>query len=173
MPGNPTYLRYRQIRRTDNLDDQQTPTAIEGANAASTTQEDYQVYALSQVKRVIFGSKPGNWYKNFAGDGILDLAELTRRAGARRYGVALVGVRDGSNRTFTLPDKFLIDPQSGITIEVFHNGRRLQGGMMSDPRVADFYPIESGGPGTGYDTIFLLTFGPSIKSNLIADYTVP
>lgn len=171
MPGNPNYLRYRQIRRTDNLDDQQLPPAIQGANGASTTQEDYQVFVLSQVKRIIFGADPGHWYTNFGAAGILDLAEITRQFKLPRYGVSLLGVKNSSNRTFTTPEKFLIDPQEGITLQVFHNGRRLQGGLVADPRIADFYPAESGGPGTGFDTIFLLTFSPSVKSNLIADYT--
>jgi len=73
----------------------------------------------------------------------------------------LLGVKDGVNRVFTTPYHF--DP---IAISAYHNGRKmfLSGG--------EFTISESGGPGTGYDTITFLTFAPIPKSVLSASYVI-
>lgn len=171
-----TYVRYRQVRRADNTDDQQGSAAILGALTSSTTQEDLQVFYLSRLRQVIFGNAAGthHWYEDFLGEGILSLKDLSASAGSVhvRTGVALVGPRDGSNRVFrTTPDKFVHDPTgTGRTIEVWHNGRRLIWTSNGDPSQSDFTVSESGGVGTGFDTITLLTFAPVGKSVLVADY---
>ena len=61
---------------------------------------------------------------------------------------------------------------NGLSLDVFHNGRRLAEAVSADPRQGDFYCVESGGIGTGFDTIVLLTFAPSVRSILVADYQV-
>jgi hypothetical protein len=64
-----------------------------------------------------------------------------------RIGIALIGVKDGTNPTFTTPTKFY--QTANLKVAVFWNGRRLRVGV-------DFNALESGGAGTGYDTVQLL-----------------
>lgn len=169
MPG-PTRVRYRRIRVADKLDDQQSAAAIVGALASSMTEEDLQVFFLSRLREVIFGP-PGagpvqHWYDDFAAQGILPLISV----GKRKTGVGLVGPQDGSNRTFVTPDKFV--RANSLSIDVFHNGRRLVEAPSPDVRLGDFFCTESLGPGTGYDTVNLLGFSPVGRSVLVSDYQV-
>lgn len=173
-----TYIRYRQIRLADNLADQASPAQITGALTNSVTQEDLQYYFLSRLNQVIFGAAYGShhWYEDFLAEGILSLADLSASLAPVkvRTGIALIGPMDGMNRIFrTTPDYFVHDPSgTGRDIEVWHNGRRLILTEIADPSTGDFIPSESGGVGTGYDTITLLTFAPVGKSTLVADYTI-
>lgn len=82
-----------------------------------------------------------------------------------KQGVELIGVKDNHNRVFTTPDYFINGSFGGNDFRVLlrHNGRVL----IPD---CDFSVSESGGVGTGYDTITLLTFAPNTKSELYADY---
>lgn len=176
MAGH-TYERYRQIRRADNVDDQQGSPAILNAIPNSVTQEDYQVFYLSRLRQVIFGNDPGphHWYEDFLGEGILSLKDLSANlAPVVRKGFPFVGPRDGNNRVFrTTPLKFVHDlAGSGQTIEVWHNGRRLIQTAASDPGQGDYTVSESGGVGTGFDTITLLTFAPVGASMLVSDFLV-
>lgn len=86
-----------------------------------------------------------------------------------REGVELVGVKNGANRTYTVPapDKFLdgVLEENEFSINVFHNGnRRIKN--------VDFIISESGGSGTGFDTVEFISFTPSPKSKIIANYFV-
>lgn len=58
-------VRYREVRVADALSDQLDASAIQAANATSVTQEDYQQFLLSQVKRIIHGDRTGHWYDDF------------------------------------------------------------------------------------------------------------
>jgi hypothetical protein len=80
--------------------------------------------------------------------------------------IELIGVKNSSNRTFTTPDKFINGTfgNNDFRILIRHNGRDLVEGI-------DYSVSESGGPGTGYDTI-TLTFSPKKRSVLVADYVV-
>lgn len=82
---------------------------------------------------------------------------------ADRYRVSqvLAGVVDGANLTFTTPDKFTHNLPF-FTIAVYYNGVRLT--LLDDYTLA-----ESGGPGTGYDTV-ILEFAPLPKDRIFADY---
>lgn len=84
-----------------------------------------------------------------------------------RENVSLLGIRNGINRIFMTPEKFLNGNYMGSTysIKIRHNGRGL------DPDL-DYDISESGGPGTGYDTIFFKSFTPSLFNSILADYTV-
>lgn len=87
-----------------------------------------------------------------------------------RQNVQLVGVLNGSNRSFIIPngEKFIngtLD-EDEFRIIIDHNGRRLVENI-------DYVISESGGAGTGFDTIELISFTPRSKSKLIADYVVP
>ena len=173
-----TLPRYRQIRRADNVDDQEDATAILGALPSSVTQEDLQAYFLSRLREVIFGADPGkHWYDDFEAQGILSLKELSAASPATapvRTGFEMVGPKDAFNRVFrTTPLKFVHDPSvSGKTISVWHNGRRLIHTPNGDPAKGDYTVSESGGFGSGYDTINLLTFAPVGRSSLVADFHI-
>lgn len=82
-----------------------------------------------------------------------------------RQDQALVGVKDGSNDTYTTPGKYLLT--ANLSITVVWNGRRLARGV-------DFDALESGGAGTGYDTVKLLWSAgellPRAGDELVADY---
>jgi len=77
----------------------------------------------------------------------------------------LVGATNGVNGTFTLPngDK-AINQEPGAKIKVYYNGQRLHEGLLND-----FVVAESGGVGTGYDTVNLF-FAPLAGDLLTADY---
>lgn len=78
---------------------------------------------------------------------------------------SLIGFYDGANRVYETPEKFLPE-----TLRVYHNGRRLKLASSPNPTYGDYYPSESGGVGTGYNTITILTFSPVQVSRLWADY---
>jgi len=93
------------------------------------------------------------------------LLQVKRIPGPVRTGVALIGLIDGANQVFTTPD-FFVHESGGRSIQVYYNGQRL-----FDPD--DYVPSESGGPGTGYDTVTLQ--GPKPPKNLDriwADYVI-
>jgi len=163
--AGPTLARYEVIRIADNLDDQKTAAQIKLAIPSSITEEDYQIFFLSRLREIIFGNGTEHWYDDFQAAGIRPLRQLSQR----RFQVQLVGSKDGVNRIFTTPEKFMHDPTIGLTIDVWHNGRRLMQGL--NPSVGDYSVSESGGLGTGFDTINLYTFAPIERSCLVADYT--
>lgn len=82
-------------------------------------------------------------------------------ASKHRFGVALAGAVNGVNVTFTTPEKFRHDPPRA-QISLYFNGQRV---FVGD----DFTISESGGPGTGYDTVTTL-FAPVPGDKLWADY---
>lgn len=98
-------------------------------------------------------------------DGLAATGTGTSRAFLHKVGVGLLGVKDGSNRTFTTPDIFINENRSGdlLTISIFHDGNRL----VEDD---EYVLAESGGAGTGFDTVIITAFKPKSKSTLIANY---
>lgn len=94
-----------------------------------------------------------------------------------RQNVPLVGTFDGANRIFTIPnsEKFVNGSISSGTaflnhefrILIRHNGRGLVESV-------DYLVSESGGTGTGYDTIIFISLTPRVRDSgtLIADYVV-
>lgn len=86
---------------------------------------------------------------------------------ARREEIGLIGLRDGINRTFFTPEKFINGSYHSnvFHIEVHHNGRELYENI-------DYTIGESGGPATGYDTINFVSLTPSPQSLLFANYYV-
>lgn len=82
-----------------------------------------------------------------------------------RYRAAqgLVGPKDGLNATFTTPglEKY-VHNLPFLDISVYYNGIRLS-------LLDDYMVVESGGPGTGYDTI-IMTTPPLSNDHLSADY---
>jgi hypothetical protein len=165
--GGPSRIRDRRVRLADNLADNKSPGQIQLAIPSSITEEDYQVFFLSRMREIIFGFDPSHhWYDNFEAMGILPLIALS----LRKTGIYLVGPLNGANRIYTTPDKFV--HANGLSIDVFHNGRRLAETSTPNVQAGEFFCSESGGPGTGFDTINLLTFAPVTTSVLVSDYQV-
>ena len=77
----------------------------------------------------------------------------------------LIGATNGFNLTFILPngDK-AINQEPGAKIKIYYNGQRLHEGGINDFTIA-----ESGGAGTGFDTVTLL-FAPQSGDLISADY---
>lgn len=86
-----------------------------------------------------------------------------------RNEIELIGAKNDSNRSFMIPgqEKFIDGDHDDneFHISIDHNGRRLI-------QNTDFIIQESGGIGTGYDTVRFLSFVPGPKSKIIADYVV-
>lgn len=80
-----------------------------------------------------------------------------------RTGQNLLGSKDGANVMFTVPvgDKFTHNLPF-FSIQVYWNGIRQK-------LLDDYVVLESGGLGTGYDTV-VLTIAPRTDDNLLADY---
>lgn len=89
-----------------------------------------------------------------------------------RTHIPLAGTLGSGNRTFTTPETFRHDGAKLATVRIYHNRTRLDQAPSADPLLGDYYVSESGGIGTGYDTINLLRFTPNPKSVLRADYWV-
>jgi len=82
--------------------------------------------------------------------------------------ITLIGVKNSKNRTFYTPDKFL----NGIFItgDQFHIDIQADGKGLFEG--IDYTISESGGPGTGYDTIYFKTYAPRQRTLLYATYAV-
>lgn len=76
----------------------------------------------------------------------------------------LTGAINGVNAVFTTPDKFVHD--GSLAERFYYNGVRLKEGVGQDYEVS-----ESGGAGTGYDTI-TMALAPKIGDVLTIDYFV-
>ena len=78
--------------------------------------------------------------------------------------IDLIGIKDGVNRIFMTPDFFIngLFDSNEFSVEIRHNGQTL----VED---INYILSESGGVGTGYDTI-TLNFAPIDGDTLVADY---
>lgn len=85
--------------------------------------------------------------------------------GRFRAAQGLVGPKDGANESFTTPglEKF-VHNLPFLDISVYYNGVRLA--LLDDYMVA-----ESGGTGTGFDTI-IMNVPPFANDHLFADYII-
>lgn len=104
-------------------------------------------------------------------DNAIDYIQSKITAGSIGYlwreKISLIGLRDGVNRTFFTPDKFIngtyLSNVFHITVE--HNGKELYENI-------DFTIGESSGPGSGYDTLNLISMTPNNRSLLYATYAI-
>jgi hypothetical protein len=80
-----------------------------------------------------------------------------------RWDKELIGVKDGFNTSFQTPQNFVQVDE--IVIRVYRNGQRLSLGASKDYTVS-----ESGGVGTGYDTVTFNGSPPLDYEILTADY---
>lgn len=81
-----------------------------------------------------------------------------------RTNVIPAGAIDGVNLVFTTPDFFIHDGQTDEA--VYLRGKRLREGAGND-----YTAIESGGAGTGFDTL-VLARAPKAGDNFLVDYYV-
>lgn len=79
---------------------------------------------------------------------------------ARKYHTAVTGVIDGVNTVFTLAEEFKDGSET-----IFVNGVEQESGIG-----CDYVTSESGGAGTGFDTI-TFTYAPIASDRIDADYT--
>ena len=152
-------LRLVTVRKPSSFDDQKTPSDIKN-NAETASTENEQVfieYVLSQLRQIL---GTNNWNDNVP-DSLSNIVTSIADLLAIEYGVELLGVKDGVNATFTTPTKFKPD-----TIKVFFNGLRQKIGVGND-----FIVTESGGVGTGYDTVILdVSLAPYANESVVAEY---
>lgn len=95
----------------------------------------------------------------------LEVAQQIFIAASRfRVGQLLVGDKNGVNVVFTTPGLEAFDHNLPfLDISVYYNGARLK--LLDDYTVA-----ESGGVGTGFDTVLLSIPAPEDDDHLLADY---
>ncbi len=95
-----------------------------------------------------------------------NVQQLFIAADRYRTGQTLVGLKNGSNLTFSLPgptEKF-VHNLPFLSIHVYYNGQRLV--YLDDYAVA-----ESGGSGTGFDTVIMMV-APRFRDKVFADYVI-
>ncbi len=80
MPND--LVRLKEVRAADVRNDQKSAAEIQNANVASQTQEDFQQFVLSQLKRIIFGDAAGTWNADFAAAGITNLRDVQSGGGS-------------------------------------------------------------------------------------------
>ena len=92
-----------------------------------------------------------------------------RELSDERTNVSLIGTKDAVNKTFMTPEKFFRN--TNRSIKVYVNGQRLYENVDG---IGDYLPAESGGAGTGYDTIIFNASVPAPRASdiLIADYFI-
>lgn len=91
--------------------------------------------------------------------------QLFVAVGRYRTGQGLIGVKNGINTTFQVPGtETYVHNLPFLTIQVYLNGVRLS-------LLDDYMVVESGGPGTGYDSV-ILAVSPRANDHLLADYIV-
>jgi len=112
------------------------------------------VYAYS--RRTELGSTPEEAFRTDVGGGY-----ARPDSGTFRFNVAPAGVQNGVNTVYTAPENF-----DDNTIQVHVNGMRMAKGASND-----YTTSESGGVGTGYDTVTLV-FAPIAEDQLLFDYAV-
>lgn len=153
-------LRLFESRRSESFDDQKTPSEIQLSETASENHQEFLEYVISQIRQILGTT---NWHDPVPVDLVTLLGQVNDLEGIRDQ-AELEGVCDGVNRNFLIPngERAVHSNSGGIKIKVYHNSRRLQ--------ESEFEVLESGGAGTGYDTIRLTAFAPPRSSVLFADY---
>ena len=124
------------------------------------------VVVSSNIDLLQFSNQHKTWLQSI---GITDGLEITGTGSSRTFlhkiNIRMLGIKNGSNRTFTTPDVFINEDVGGdlLTISIFHDGNRL----VEDD---EYVLAESGGAGTGFNTVIITAFKPKAESTLIANY---
>lgn len=92
-----------------------------------------------------------------------------RELADQRTDVQLIGTPNAALKVFTTPDVFFHDPSRSIRL--YLNGQRLFQGVDG---VGDYVAGESGGIGTGYDSVIINAscLAPKPGDLLTADYFI-
>jgi hypothetical protein len=144
-------LRLVQVRKPGSFDDEKTPADILANGESGEDQQEQIEYILSQIRQIL---GTADWKDNVP----ISLSDL---AVVEKCNVDLLGTKNGVNVTFTTIDKFVPD-----TFKLYVNGIRQQVGVG-----CDYVISESGGSGTGYDTV-TLDWAPNTGESVVGDYTV-
>jgi len=96
---------------------------------------------------------------------VTQLRDSQQQLANLKFNVPLLGIKNGANLTFFTPDLYIMTGY--LAIRVYRNGQRLNLGSL-----ADFTVGESGGPGTGFDTVTLIGPAPLATETLTADYVM-
>jgi hypothetical protein len=94
------------------------------------------------------------------------LDDIASNSDKFRWDKPLSGLVDGVNCVFCTPEKFRHGGEAKLLL--YRNGVRQAEGSESDYTVS-----ESGGPGTGWDTVTILGGAPVPGERLTADYLIP
>ena len=81
-----------------------------------------------------------------------------------RHDVELDGTKDGVNKVFTIPGGEKAHNDALHKLEVEYNGFDMTEGVG-----CDYLASESGGPGTGYDTVTFV-FAPDAQDTVVAHF---
>lgn len=92
----------------------------------------------------------------------MPVARLLVRGDDTKFQVDLLGPKNDLNLIFSTPDFFL-----ETTFRLYRNGVRQESGAG-----CDYVVSESGGAGTGFDTVTFFDRPPIVDENLFADYRV-
>jgi len=76
VPPPKDLVRFKEVRVADLKNDQKNAAQILNADAASITQEQFQEFIISQIKRIIHGNNVGIWKDDFIAQGILSLQDI-------------------------------------------------------------------------------------------------
>jgi hypothetical protein len=151
-------LRVVETRRLDQPNDHKTPAEVQATDASAAHLEAYLQSVTTQLRRIM---GTADWKADPPADLAYLLANLGVLLGSFVVGEEL-GPKNGVNLVFQTAHKF--EPAS---IKVFWNGVRLHSGIGSD-----FVVSESGGVGTGYDTVTFAApeMAPLPGESVLADY---
>jgi len=146
-------IRLVQVRKPESFDDLKTPADILANGESGADHQEQFEYVISQIRQIL---GTADWKDNVP----VSLSDL---AVVEKFDVELFGPKNGVNTIFTTPDKFRPE-----TFRLYVNGLRQQEGVGSDFEIS-----ESGGLGTGYDTVTLDSrLAPYSEESVVADYTV-
>ncbi len=158
-------VRYREVRVADTQDDQRNAAQVAAAPALSLTQEDFQNFILSQLKRIIHGDHAGNWFDDFRAQGIPSLQDGTRvlvqgfdytSVGAINFGALEAG--DSIVNTQLVIDVPFDDPSTLLSIGLTSNPDGILASTEIDPLVASTYGMQANFLVTGADALRLKVF---------------
>lgn len=151
-------LRARETRRLDNPDDNRTPSQVAATDASAADWEVYAQSIITQLRRIM---GTADWKDDPPTTLAYLLANLAV-AGNFVWNEEISGLKNGVNLVFTTAYAFEVN-----SLRVYLNGQRLRAGAGND-----FSVSESGGLGTGYDTLTFASpeLAPLPGESVLADY---
>lgn len=146
-------LRNREVRAPDLVEDDLTEAQLRAyPDDAAAAGQDLEQFTGALTSRIRRNANASDWRRSGTiGGGSGSAAQIQEDA--------LHGDADDTNRVFTTTYAF--EPQ---TFALYFNGLRQHRGED-----ADFVAQESGGTGSGFDTV-QLTYAPGPRDLLWADY---